>query len=167
MPAVTITGIGGGQGGAGSGITARVSSVVAGAIREITIVNKTPISKYRAATATVTTGNGAGASLQVIINPLGGHGKNPVAELGGAFVMMNVRLRGLEGTNLFINEDFRKVHVVLNPRVNAGAQPVATADTYKASDLLEDSGTILYTEFRPPIHRSSDSTEDIKLVVEF
>ena len=167
MPAVTLTGIGGGQGGAGSGITARVSSVVAGAIKEITIVDKTPISSYREATATITSGSGAGAILKVIINPAGGHGKNAVAELGGAFVMMNVRLRGLEGSSLFVNEDFRKVHVILNPQVSAGAKPVATADTYKGEDLLEDSGTILYTEFRPPIHRSSDSTEDIKLVVEF
>ncbi|NWJ44023.1 hypothetical protein HX837_07485 [Marine Group I thaumarchaeote] len=31
----------------------------------------------------------------------------------------------------------------------------------------DDSGEIIYTEFRAPINRASDSTEDIKLVMEF
>ena len=169
MPAISITGTGGGTSGQGSGITARVSKVTDTMIKEITMVDRTPVSPYRQATSIVTSGSGAGAILKVIINPQGGHGSDPVSELGGAFVMMNVRLRGNEGGDgdLFIDDDFRKVHILLNPTISVGANPIATADTYKAGDLVEDSGTILYTEFRPPIHRSTDSTEDIKLVVEF
>ena len=34
-------------------------------------------------------------------------------------------------------------------------------------ELDQDSGSIIYTEFRGPIIRASDSTEDIKLVCEF
>jgi len=44
---------------------------------------------------------------------------------------------------------------------------IATGPTYRASELQQDTGTMLYSEFRPPIFRSTDSTEDIKLVVEF
>ena len=168
-PAVTIDGTGGGQSGGGSGITARVSRQTdgTGAIEEITIVNRTPNAGtgYRQATAEVTSGSGAGAILKVVINPKGGHGSDPVGELGGAFVMMNARLRGAANTDLPIDEDFRKVHVLVNPKTLQGT--LATADTYAKNEITEDTGIILYTEYRPPIHRSTDSTEDIKLVVEF
>ena len=168
-PAVTIDGTSGGQSGGGSGITARVSRQTdgTGAIEEITIVNRTPNqgTGYRQATAEVTSGSGAGAILKVVINPKGGHGSDPVGELGGAFVMMNARLRGAANTDLPIDEDFRKVHVLVNPKTLQDT--LATADTYAKNEITEDTGIMLYTEYRPPIHRSTDSTEDVKLVVEF
>ncbi|NWJ43785.1 hypothetical protein HX837_06260 [Marine Group I thaumarchaeote] len=43
----------------------------------------------------------------------------------------------------------------------------ATASTYSGAEIKDDSGQIIYTEFRAPINRASDSTEDIKLVMEF
>ncbi len=172
-PKVTIDGTAGTQIPGGTGITARVSKLgVAGEVEEVMIVNKTPTAntKYRRATASIEGGNGAGAELKVIINPQGGHGSNCVSELGGAFVMMNVRLRGEDGEGDFstgANSDFRKVHLVVNPKTSTGDMGIATGPTYNKSELQEDTGTILYSEFRPPINRSPDSTEDIKLVVEF
>ncbi len=178
-PQITIDGTGGIVSvPGGTGITARVSKVGAGGvIEEIALVSKTPTgsTRYRRANAVIIDGTGSGvhgtgAELKVIINPLGGHGSDCVSELGGAFVMMNVRLRGEDGDGDFetgVNADFRKVHLLVNPKVIGGAQGLATATTYKTTELQQDTGTILYTEFRPPIHRSSDSTEDIKLVVEF
>ncbi len=172
-PSVSIDGTAGTQIPGGTGITARVSKLdVNGTIQEVMIVNRTPTSntKYRRATASIDGGNGVGAELKVIINPKGGHGYNCVSELGGAFVMMNVRLRGRDGDGDFetgVDADFRKVHVLVNPKISGGNMGIATGPTYSAAELQKDTGTILYTEFRPPIHRSTDSTEDIKLVVEF
>ena len=78
--------------------------------------------------------------------------------------MLNVRLVGNEGTDFPVEDDFRKVHLLMNPTVNNSP---ATASTYNNLELDQDSGSIIYTEFRGPIIRASDSTEDIKLVCEF
>lgn len=166
MPAVTLTPLAGDTPMASGGI-ARVSGVTqpAGIITTIAMANKG--TNYRFVTAEVTSGlnvGGTAATLSPKSSPPGGHGKNAVAELGGAFVMLNVRLVGNEGTDFPVEDDFRKVHLLMNPTVNNSP---ATASTYNNLELDQDSGSIIYTEFRGPIIRASDSTEDIKLVCEF
>ena len=156
MPAVTITTT------EGSGATARVSSIVGGVIKKVAMV--TVGTLYRSGTAAVSSGGGTGATLSVRVGPAGGHGDNAVSELGGAFVMLNSRLIGNDGADFPVGDDFRKVHLLLNPLVSGSA---ATATTYDSTEMDDDSGEIIYTEFRAPINRASDSTEDIKLVMEF
>ena len=78
--------------------------------------------------------------------------------------MLNSRLIGNDGSDFPVGDDFRKVHLLLNPLVSGSA---ATATTYDSTEMDDDSGEIIYTEFRAPINRASDSTEDIKLVMEF
>ena len=167
MPAVTIATT------EGSGATARVSSIVGGVIKKVAMVtvggSNTAGSvglatRYRSGTATISSGGGSAATLSVRVGPPGGHGDNAVSELGGAFVMLNSRLVGNDGSDFPVGDDFRKVHLLINPLVSGSA---ATATTYNATEMDDDSGEIIYTEFRAPINRASDSTEDIKLVMEF
>jgi len=61
--------------------------------------------------------------------------------------------------------------LIANPNASGSA---ATASTYSGgvagssdNELDEDSGEMIYIEFRAPINRASDQTEDVKLVVEF
>lgn len=150
-----------------SGAVARVSGInqSTGVITKISMVSIG--THYRFVTATVTSGlsvGGTEAVLQPRVSPQGGHGKNAVAELGGVYVMLNSRLIGNEGTDFPVDDDFRKVHLLVNPTQNNAP---ATASTYNHLELDQDSGSIIYTEFRGPIIRASDSTEDIKLVCEF
>jgi len=156
MPAIAITSTG------GSNATARVSSVIGGIIKRVSMTNVGTL--YRAAAATITGGGGAGCILEPRISPKNGHGKNPKTELGGAYVMMNIRLVGTEGGNFQVGDDFRKVILIANP--NAGGA-LATAATYTGAGLDDDSGEQIYVEYRAPINRASDQTEDVKLVVEF
>lgn len=167
MPAVTITPVAGDVPVA-SGAHARVSGInqSTGVITKISMVATG--THYRFVTAEVTSGQpptgGVDAVLQPRVSPPGGHGKNAVAELGGAYVMLNSRLIGNEGEDFPVEDDFRKVHLLLNPTQNNAP---ATGTTYNHLELDQDSGSIIYTEFRGPIIRASDSTEDIKLVCEF
>lgn len=164
-PAVVVTSVGTNN---GSGATFRVRTVTAGVITDVVQVDGG--TGYRQATASiVTAANGVNATLVPVISPIGGHGSNAVKELGGAFVMMNTRLTGTEGSDFPVNDDFRKVHVVVNPKL-IGTNTTATENTYRQvsnPELEKNTGEIIYTEFRVPINRSADSTEDIKLVVEF
>ena len=146
--------------------TARVSSVVGGVIKKVSMTETGAATSgaYRYATSTLTGGGGTGCTLEPRIGPKGGHGKNSKTELGGAYVMINIRLVGTEGGDFTVGDDFRKVILITNPYA-AGA--AATAATYTGAELDDDSGEQIYIEFRAPINRASDQTEDVKLVVEF
>ena len=146
MPAVTISGSTG-----SSGAVARVSF---------------QLTTTTAATATISSGSGAAATLLPIITPWGGHGKNAVSELGGAYVMLNTRLIGFDSSIVPIDDDFRKIHLIASPYLADGTT-LATASVIAGADLQAGSGDMIYSEFRAPINRAADSTEDIKLVVEF
>ena len=160
MPAITIATTG--TPVPGTIATARCSSVIGGVIKKIAM---TEVGLgYRQATATLTGGGGSNCVLEPRIGPKNGHGKNPKTELGGAYVMMNVRLTGTEGGDFVVGDDFRKVILITNPNASGAA---ATATTYSGAELDDDSGEQIYVEYRAPINRASDQTEDVKLVVEF
>jgi len=161
MPAVTIS-HGSELPAPGVLATARVSSVVGGVIKKVSMTAVGTL--YRSGTATITGGGGTGCTFEPRIGPKGGHGKNSKTELGGAYVMINIRLVGTEGGDFVVGDDFRKVILITNP-LAAGA--AATASTYTGAELDDDSGEQIYIEFRSPINRASDQTEDVKLVVEF
>ena len=164
MPAVAITDAD--PEGSGTGAAARCSSVVGGVIKKIAMTAVG--SGWRMATAVLTGGGGTGCVLEPRIGPKNRHGKNAKVELGGAFVMMNVRLVGTEGGDFATGDDFRKVILIANPLASGAA---ATATTYTgagiSNELDNDSGQMIYVEYRAPINRASDQTEDVKLVVEF
>ena len=73
-------------------------------------------------------GSGTGGAVQPIISPKGGHGKDAVKELGGHFVMMNIKLEQAEGDDLTIANDFREVGIVKDP-YNFGTTTVSSAST--------------------------------------
>ena len=113
--------------GDGTGLAATVSSVDGGG--EITGINiSTRGSGYTRATVTsITTGGGSGATLRPIISPEGGHGSDAVSELGGFFVMVNVAFQDDESGDFLTDDEFRKVGIVLNPKVTAVTVASGTA----------------------------------------
>jgi hypothetical protein len=156
MPAIAITTT------EGSSAAARVSSVVGGVVKKVSMTNVGTL--YRSAAATITGGGGNGCILEPRIGPKNGHGKNAKTELGGAYVMINIRLVGTEGGDFVVGDDFRKVLLIANPNASGAA---AVSTTYTGAELDDDSGEQIYVEYRAPINRASDQTEDVKLVVEF
>ena len=162
MPAITLSSI---DSNNASAHVSRVNTTT-GAIEAVSM--KSVGTDYRSATASVTSGGtgGTAATLKPMISPPGGHGADAVRELGGAFVMLNSRLVGIEGGDFPVGDDFRKVQILINPILVDGTTP-ATSSVYQKSELKSDTGSILYSEFRGPINRASDSTEDIKIVCEF
>jgi len=73
-------------------------------------------------------GSGSGGSVQPIISPKGGHGKDAVHELGGHFVITNVKLEQNEGTDFTVANDFREVGLVKDP-FNFGTTTISTSST--------------------------------------
>jgi hypothetical protein len=151
--------------------TAIVAAMSGDSIARIAMTNVG--AGYRSATAVPSAGGTSPthATLSARIGPVGGHGSNAVTELGGAYIMINIRLVGTEAGVFETGDDFRKVILLANP-LQESDSTAATATRYGptiagASGLKHDSGTMIYVEYRMPINRASDQTEDIKLVVEF
>ena len=168
--AITVVAGGTGYSGApvvnitGDGVNATATVVLASGTIDKIRMNSIGTG-YRNAAATITGGGGSGATVSARMGPKGGHGKDAVNELGGFYVMCNVQLDGTEGGDLPVGDDFRKIGLLLNPTTNSGNS--ASATTYTHAEIDDNSGEVLYVEYRAPIIRATDQTEDIKLVAEF
>lgn len=76
-------------------------------------------SRYHYANVYVTDlgGLGTNAVAQAVISPQGGHGSNPVEELGGSNVLIDVRLKADEGQKLTVANYYRQIALLENPIV--------------------------------------------------
>ena len=100
---------------------------------------------YTSASVDLTTVPGGGSLGEVtpIISPKGGHGANAPEELGGKFVMLNVRLDGTENGTISVDNDFRKVGLVRDP-YNYGTTTVADTANIRQTfrfTLIDPTGT--------------------------
>ena len=82
---------------------------------------------------------GLGASLRAIISPPGGHGSDPMRELGGSNLMINMRLRYDEEGKLPVTNDFRQVSLIKDPYVY-GTTNVKTNTAFSQLTTLTLSG---------------------------
>lgn len=58
---------------------------------------------------------GIGGQLRAVISPPGGHGSNPIRELGGSNLMINMRLRYDEDGKLPVTNDYRQIAIIKDP----------------------------------------------------
>ena len=93
---------------------------------------------------TATSSSGTGATFDIIISPKNGHGSDPVAELGGNYVIVNSRLEYAEGSGDFpTDNDFRQIGLIVNP-TNAGGNTLSSATTLSALNRITlDSGATM------------------------
>lgn len=104
-PTVTITGDGSGANATAVVTSNSVSSITVNSIG----------SGYTNATVTISGGSGANATATAILSPKGGHGADPVEELGGLYVLVNSRLDGNESSTFSVANQFRKIGLVRDP----------------------------------------------------
>ena len=64
--------------------------------------------------------SGSGALITPIIPPKGGHGYDPVSELGGYFTMINTKLTQSESGSFTTDNDFRKIGLLKDPNADGG-----------------------------------------------
>ena len=125
-PAVTIT-------GDGTGATAN-STITANVVTAVTIT----AAGTGYTRASVTFASGAAAAT-AIISPKGGHGADAVEELGGKYIMLNVRLDGTESNTFSTANEFRQVGIVRDPYLY-GTTTRAVASSFRQSYKYQLSG---------------------------
>jgi hypothetical protein len=89
-------------------------SLTSANVSNVTIDNKG--SGYTYADITFKSTHGAGAVARAIISPPQGHGSNPLVELGGSFLIINVKLDGSENGVITTENDFRQISIIQDPR---------------------------------------------------
>lgn len=118
--------------------TAYVSNTVGGTIRKVTMISLG--LHYSTANISFSANGtwGSGATANVVIDPLGGHGSSPVTELGASSIMLNVRLSGSESNTFPTNNDFRIIGLIMDPVLRGG--PVANASVIDTCTRLTVTG---------------------------
>lgn len=92
-----------------------VLNVMTNAVESIVVNNKG--INYTHATVELKSSVGSGAKARAIISPIGGHGSDPLSELGGSNIMINLTLKNTETDKYPINNEFRQICLLENPRV--------------------------------------------------
>ena len=91
-------------------------------------------------TTAVATSSGWKGALEIILAPLGGHGKDHESELNAKRVMTNIRLTYSEGSGDFpVDNDFRRIGILKDP-YNYGTTTFSTADTLSGLKAIKITG---------------------------
>ena len=84
-------------------------------------------------TSPFTVSANASGDVEVIIPPQGGHGADCIVELLAKRIMANIRLTYAEGDGDFpVDNDFRRIGIIKNPKLPAPSTDFATQDTISA-----------------------------------
>jgi hypothetical protein len=83
-------------------------------------------------------GQANNANVSIIIGPKGGHGSDPITELGGSTIGISVDFANNEGGNISINNDFRQFGLLKDPLF---ANVQLTIDTTTLTDGSSGQGS--------------------------
>ena len=101
---------------------------------------------YTYANVALTSSVGSGATARAIISPEGGHGKDPLTELGGSYLIVNVQLKDTEGGVLTTHNDYRQISLIEDPRLY-GVTTLSSLPAVSQLTVLSLNGTsVEYTE---------------------
>ena len=122
--------------GDGTGATANIS-MSSGVITDINIFN--PGSNYTYANVSITSANtqASNAAAFAPVSPVGGHGYDPVSELGCNHIMYTVEFNSTERLNgvdyIPIDIDYRQVGLLINPMASDTYPAFANGSIYDLS----------------------------------
>ena len=128
--------------GHGQEIVLTANSSAANSVGGVTVVNSG--NSFTTATLNVLqqgTGSGTAASITPIIPPKGGHGYDPVTELGGYFIMINSKLTQDESGTFTTTNDFRKIGLLTDPNSDGAFTKYTAATATQSKTFTYTSNT--------------------------
>lgn len=120
--------------GDGTGATATVNVSTDNTIESVTVTNQG--SGYTKATVEIV-GSNKSAKLKAVLEPKTGHGKNPMAELGGSYLAISVELNGNEENKISLVE-YRQTGLIKNIKTKetGTAIKVSNHDAFNVGDII-------------------------------
>jgi hypothetical protein len=125
----------------GDGQSASANATIStGSVVDIVVANTG--SNYSYANVSIVSALGSGANLVASISPIGGHGYNPISELGSRNIMLTATFDKSENGNIPTDIDFRQLGILVNPYAYFGVSyALANADVYKTTtDFIVSAG---------------------------
>ncbi len=95
---------------------------------------------YTYANVTLLSSVGAGASARAIISPPGGHGSDPINELGGSYLIANIQIKDTENGVLTTHNDYRQISLIEDPRLY-GVTTLSSLPAFSQLTVLSLNGT--------------------------
>jgi hypothetical protein len=129
--------------GDGTGLVAS-AKVTDGKITDVTITN--PGKNYTYANVTITSANTTNLAIAISpTSPIGGHGFDPVSELGCSHVMFTSEFNGNEGGVIPTDIDYHQLGLVFSPTTLADAPNYANGSIYSTTtDIVVSPGRGIY-----------------------
>lgn len=119
----------------GDGIGANASPVLSnGSITDIIVTN--PGMNYTYANVSITSGFGYGANVVSYVSPIGGHGYDPIGELGCIHAMITCEFNGTESENIPTDIKYHQLGLVLNPVAKSTSPLSANGTIYPTTTNL-------------------------------
>ena len=125
---------------------------------------RSPGTLYTYANVSITdtgSGSGTGATARAIISPIGGHGSDPLYELGGKNMMISVRIRYDENGILPVTNDIRQITILKDPLIRSTSNVISNTVFLQAKTLTM-AGTGDYTQDEIVYQGASLSTATFK-----
>lgn len=101
---------------------------------------------YSYANVTITSDTGSGAIGRAIISPRGGHGSDPLVELGGSNLMINTRIKSSEGGKITTHNDYRQVALLEDPYVYDGTAIMSNTNVNQLTGIIMNGTSADYIE---------------------
>jgi hypothetical protein len=154
--------------GDGTGASAN-ANVNAGIISDIIVDN--PGRDYTYANVTIVSATGSNAAAFAPTSPVGGHGFDPISELGCSHVMFTSEFVGSEGGVIPTDIDYHQVGIVINPTTrgrkleadNNGipfSLPANGAIYRTSTDFVVAAGFGTYVQDEPVFQGPNDNIND-------
>ena len=127
--------------GDGYGATA-TANVQNGTIQDIYVTNQG--SNYTFADVVITSGAGSAAVAFAPTSPVGGHGFDPLSELGCSHIMFTVEFKGGENGDIPTDITYYQLGLVVNPSSQSSqayGYSLGLSSTFAASDLIYKTST--------------------------
>lgn len=115
-----------------------VRNVTSNTVSSIVIDNKG--SGYTYATVVLSSPTGSGANARAVISPPGGHGSDPLTELGGSNLILNIQFKSAENGKFPVVNEYRQVAMFEDPYV-FGTSNTTSNTTVSQTTILNLTGT--------------------------
>ena len=101
---------------------------------------------YTYATVSLTSSYGSGAAARAVISPPGGHGSDPLTELGGSYLIFNIQLKDSEGRVLTTHNDYRQIALIEEPRLYGTTTKASSTSVSQLTVLTLNGTSVEYSE---------------------
>lgn len=137
---ITVSIVGDGQDAAAVAVRNTVSNTVSSIIMTNRGIN------YTYANVTISSTIGSGAVARAIISPKGGHGSDPLVELGGSNLIINTRIKTSENGVLTTENDYRQLALIEDPYAYDGQSMISNTAVNQLTTITLNGTSAEYVE---------------------